>query len=233
MAQKRKESRLLRKLTEFSYQPAVRSGQNGAAGGTSTAALTVSTSSPQPGQSEHSPYNPEALPHSRKAPQLSPPRSPASSSPAKARMRLDPSAEHSEVSHTPHMPVTLLKQNLPNDSITAFPTMGQPVIDTTLKDMLVSLRSSLQTDMLSIMQNIGHSLTLNEDRIIHIETNVSGITSTVNDIIDTQETHMQETKWIKEKLADIEDRSRRNNIKIRDIGIGTTIRSTLICARPD
>lgn len=44
-----------------------------------------------------------------------------------------------------------------------------------------------------------------EARITHVQTNISGIASMVNDIIDTQENQMQDTKWIKDKLAEIED----------------------------
>lgn len=35
------------------------------------------------------------------------------------------------------------------DRIEKFPTTNQPVIDTVLKDMLLSLRSTLQADMMS------------------------------------------------------------------------------------
>lgn len=66
------------------------------------------------------------------------------------------------------------------------------------------------------MHSFGHSINVLEDRVSHIEANIGDITTTINDIIDTQEDHAQDTKWIKDKLADIEDRS-RNNIKIRGI----------------
>lgn len=50
----------------------------------------------------------------------------------------------------------------PNDSmddmrefrypITAFPTTNRPILDTTMKDMLVSLRLSLHSDMMSCLR---------------------------------------------------------------------------------
>lgn len=100
-------------------------------------------------------------------------------------------------------------------------------MDTILKDMLMSLQSSLQAHMLSFMHNFGHSITVMQDRISHVETNISDITTTVNDIIDTQESHMQDNKWIKDKLADLEDRSRR--IKNRDSpeSVSTMLRNNL------
>lgn len=41
--------------------------------------------------------------------------------------------------------------------------------------------------------------------------------STVNNIIDAHYAHNEEHSWIKDILADLEDRSRRNNVKIRGI----------------
>lgn len=130
-------------------------------------------------------------------------------------MRLDPSASIHEVSHASLSSElqTLTLQALQNDPIASFPTMGQPVMDPTLKDMLMSLRSSLQGDMLSFMHNFGYSITIIEDRLSHVETNIGRINTTVNDLINTQESHMQDNKWIKDKLLDLEDRSRRNNTR--------------------
>lgn len=39
----------------------------------------------------------------------------------------------------------------------------------------------------------------------------------MNDILNTQEDQAHDTKWIKDKIADIKDRSCRNNIKIHGI----------------
>lgn len=82
---------------------------------------------------------------------------------------------------------TLTLQASQNDPVASFPTMGQPVMDTTLKEM--SLRSSLQADILSFMNNFCHSITVIEDRLSHVETNIGDITTSINDIIDTQEIH--------------------------------------------
>lgn len=49
--------------------------------------------------------------------------------------------------------------------------MGQPVMDTTLKDMLISLRRFLQVDMLSLMHNFGHR--------INVEVNIGDIITTL------------------------------------------------------
>lgn len=41
--------------------------------------------------------------------------------------------------------------------------------------------------------------------------------STINDLVDAQEKGEDDLEGIKAKLADMEDRSRRNNMKIRGI----------------
>lgn len=41
--------------------------------------------------------------------------------------------------------------------------------------------------------------------------------SNINDLMDAHDTNADELSWIKAKFADVEDRSRRNNVKIRGI----------------
>lgn len=99
-----------------------------------------------------------------------PPGTPINKSPAKARMRLDsPASDSHEVSQQS------LSQNLPRDQLdskNSYPTMGQTVLDTTLKEMLMSLRSSLQADMPSLMHTFGHNINVLEDRVSHFEGNL-------------------------------------------------------------
>lgn len=122
---------------------------------------------------------------------------------------MDLLAASHEVSHASVVSPTLTLKIQQNDSIATVPTVGRPVMDTTLKDMLMSLRS--------LMQNFGHNLNVLENRISHVESNIGDITTTVNNIIDTQESHKEDNKWIRDKLTDMEDRSRSNNIKISGI----------------
>lgn len=49
------------------------------------------------------------------------------------------------------------------------------------------------------------------------------MTNAVSDPIDAHDDHVADHKWIKVKLADIEDRSLRNNIKI--LGIPETVQA--------
>lgn len=101
------------------------------------------------------------------------------------------------------------------DSIDPFPTNNQPVLDTTLKDMLVSFRSSLHADMLSCVHKFGVKLR-ETSRVDHKETKMEEFAITINDLVDAHDPNEEEMDAIKVKLADIEDRSRKMNFKIRE-----------------
>lgn len=59
----------------------------------------------------------------------------------------------------------------------------------------------------SDMQGLG-------ERVQHIERKMDASTITVNNLIDAYKEQSDNTDWIKAKLADLEVRSRRNNIKL-------------------
>lgn len=103
------------------------------------------------------------------------------------------------------------------DSITDFPTLNQPVMDTTLKDMLVSLRSSLHADIMSITQQFKSEVSAVANRVSHIEIKMGEFASTFNDMVDAYNDRDDELMSLKMKIAVLEDRSRRNNVKIRGI----------------
>lgn len=103
------------------------------------------------------------------------------------------------------------------DPFTAFPTTGKPVFDTTLKDMLVSLRSSMHTDMLQCVNNFKTEMGALGGRVNHIEEKMGDFASSHNTLIDAHIDHSEELTWLRSKVADLEDRSRRNNVKIRGV----------------
>lgn len=103
------------------------------------------------------------------------------------------------------------------DPIAAFPTTGQPISDTMLKEMMLSLQASLHADLVSSVkvcqvevQNVG-------DRINQVEHTLGGYFSSFNTLVDSHNTHNEEILWLKDTIADLEDRSRRNNIQVRGI----------------
>lgn len=60
------------------------------------------------------------------------------------------------------------------------------------------------------MQHIDH-------RIQYIENKLEECTDTVNDLVDAYAEQKDDTLWIKAKLADLEDCSRCNNIKMHGV----------------
>lgn len=94
---------------------------------------------------------------------------------------------------------------------------NQPLMDTVLKEMLVSLRSSLQFNMISCVHKFSTELQSVSTRVIHIETKMGDYAATINDQVDANDSKEDDIEVIKAKMADIEDRSWRNNVKIRGI----------------
>lgn len=61
------------------------------------------------------------------------------------------------------------------------------------------------------------------DRVHSIEDYIGEITTTINYLVDAHGETIEEHTKIKAKIADLEDRSRRNNLKLR--GIPETVQS--------
>lgn len=53
--------------------------------------------------------------------------------------------------------------------------------------------------------------------MLHTENKMDECTTTVNDLIDECKDQSDDNEWIKAKLTDLEDCSRRNNVKIRGV----------------
>lgn len=87
------------------------------------------------------------------------------------------------------------------DNIEEFPTMNQPVMDTVLKDILLSLRSSIQAYMMSCMQKFSTKSPAVKSRVDHIETKIGEFASTRNDLLahDGKEDEME---CIRAKIVD-------------------------------
>lgn len=84
------------------------------------------------------------------------------------------------------------------ESIEEFPTNNKPVGDRVLKDMLISLRSSLHVDMMSCMQKFTTELQAVESRVGHkIETKMGEFANTINDLANKEKAIDME--WVKAK----------------------------------
>lgn len=95
--------------------------------------------------------------------------------------------------------------------------MGQPVSDTTLKVMLLSLRASLKPDLLSSITHCKLELQELGDRVGHMEDKMCEVTTSFNALVDSHADHWDELASLRAKVADLEDRACQNNMKIRGI----------------
>lgn len=87
------------------------------------------------------------------------------------------------------------------DPIAPFPMPGSPS-DTMVKEMLLSLWSSLQADMLSCFDKyVAEAQELGE-RLRHVEDSLSACITSYNTIVDAHNVHCGETALLKSMLAD-------------------------------
>lgn len=88
---------------------------------------------------------------------------------------------------------------------------GQPVFDIMVKEMLLSLCSFLQADMLSCFYKYAAEAQELGERLRHVEDSLSACITSYNTIVDAHDVHSGETAWLKSKVA---DRLWCNNIEI-------------------
>lgn len=91
------------------------------------------------------------------------------------------------------------------------------MVDIVIEEMLISLRSSLQVDLMSYMHTFDKEPRNVYTKVDHIEKKIVEFATTINDLVDASEGKDEEMEWIRDKIADMEDRNRRNNLKVRRI----------------
>ncbi|PIO13727.1 hypothetical protein AB205_0115520 [Aquarana catesbeiana] len=182
MSRKQMGERGLRKLTTFLFpQDKVSAFQDSAGGLTET--REAYTDLPD---DIHNEMGTAPLPIS---PTHDPGSDPLTSSPAKARMWMD-----TPQSHSPHVSTAAQAQAFNpfqsnqalHNSMASFPTSGQPVIDTTLKEMLMSLQTSLMTDLSSLFSKISTEMHSMDNRISNMERGMTECSATTNPDPTTQ-----------------------------------------------
>lgn len=135
-------------------------------------------------------------------------------SPEKTHMRPDEGLQDDEVSHA----VTgTLSLNSLHPSIASYPVSNQPVMDTLLKDMLLSLQSSLHADLAALTHKFSSEIHRLGEKVNHIENSLGKINVTVNDLVDAHDDNLEGRCWLKAKIADREDRSHQINLKLRGV----------------
>lgn len=210
MSRKRGQERGPKKLSSFTFKQSseLTKIQDGAAGAVRKNNKTHTNLS-----DSHPPEMDEELSssYSNGSSQLSP----TSQGPAKSRMKLDLSCQAADTVNT-----ALHSDNAMSSlqtSIAAFPTSGQPVLDTTMKEMLVSLQSSIISNLSSMIHKFSLDMKHMDGRLQYVENKMEECTETVNELVDACTEQKDDSMWVKMKLADLEDHSRRNNIKMRGI----------------
>lgn len=105
-------------------------------------------------------------------------------------------------------------------------------MDTLLKDMLMSLQQSLHTDITSLFQKFSAEVSSLGERVNLVENAVNNITTTVNNLVDANDDGIEERQWLRAKIADLEDRSRQNNLVARHTKVSAVSRAKTICYGP-
>lgn len=83
--------------------------------------------------------------------------------------------------------------------------------------MLLSLCTSLQSGLLSCVHQFKAKLHDLGDRVDRVEISLGEYTSSFNTMVNAHAAHSDDIAWLKDKVVDLEDRSRGNNIKIRGV----------------
>lgn len=124
-----------------------------------------------------------------------PQASSSSSSPDKAKHKPHPCTNSApEVSDAS---ICLVGTRELQDSIMEFPTNNQSVLNTTLKIMLVSLRSTIHSDKLSWAQQFMADITDVRDRVTHVEDKMGEFATTFNKFIDAHNGQENDISWMK------------------------------------
>lgn len=76
------------------------------------------------------------------------------------------------------------------DPVVSFSIRGQPVSDTMMKDMLLSLGASLQKDMMSCIQQTRLELQDLGDRVDHVDFN-----DNYNTLVDAHTAQSEDISW--------------------------------------
>ncbi|VEL08283.1 unnamed protein product [Protopolystoma xenopodis] len=118
--------------------------------------------------------------------------------------------------------------NKPPDPLINFPITDQPMTQQFFKEFMISFRCVMQdnmaeirVDMKELVGHVSQFAKKTDQRVTKLENRISEMTGAHNELIDAHRELMDEVKWMKEKLADAEDRNRRNNVKIR--GVSETV----------
>lgn len=103
------------------------------------------------------------------------------------------------------------------DMLDSLPTVNQAASEPFIKEMMLALRSSIQQ---SFTEALNRQMTVIDDlgeRVDHVENKMGEFSEAHNSLVDAHNHLEGELSSLVSKLADLEDRNRRNNIKFRGV----------------
>ncbi|XP_063816354.1 uncharacterized protein LOC135055814 [Pseudophryne corroboree] len=96
-------------------------------------------------------------------------------------------------------------------------SLDGPVTLRSIHSLLASFKSDITSELRSNIQALRADISEIGDRTDHIEHKMEELVTSHNDLISAHDALLDEVAIIRDKTTDLEDRSRRNNIKIRGI----------------
>lgn len=84
--------------------------------------------------------------------------------------------------------------------------------------MLISLRASLQADMLACIHQSLLELRKLADHVDFVEWSMDDFTANYNTLVEAHAIQSEDIAWIKAKVEDLIDRSRRKKMKFLNLG---------------
>ncbi|OCT57258.1 hypothetical protein XELAEV_18003769mg [Xenopus laevis] len=105
------------------------------------------------------------------------------------------------------------------DPLISFPATEQPMTQKFFKEFMMSFRCVIQDNMAGGQGGYEDTDGPHETdlRVTKLENRIAEMTMAHNELVDAHRELMGEAKWMKEKIADGEDRNRRNNVKLRGV----------------
>ncbi|XP_056396802.1 uncharacterized protein LOC130291701 [Hyla sarda] len=92
-----------------------------------------------------------------------------------------------------------------------------PASEELMKEMMLSLRKSIKKDLNDAITKISDRLDTLEERVTEIDERIEEVAFNHNGLTDKVISLQEEISAMKIKMADMEDRGRRNNVKIRGV----------------
>lgn len=92
-----------------------------------------------------------------------------------------------------------------------------PATAAQIKEMLSEMKHTLQSDIKQLSTDLSKEIRDLGDRTAQLEEKMGEFTEAHNDLADSYNTTQKELDRLTEKVTDLEDRSRRNNIRLRGI----------------